>query len=141
MHEFDTSYKDAKILVVDDLSGIRTILKTTLNNLGYPNVTEARNGTDALEKLREESFQLIISDWSMPTMTGIELLTQLQRYTNLKKVPFLMMTAHSEKESVLQAISAGVVHYVIKPFSAETLQAKLEGILRKRWNAEQNQSS
>lgn len=136
MHEFDTSYKDAKILVVDDLSGMRTLLKATLNNMGYPNVIEARNGEDALQKLKEEECQLIISDWSMPSMTGIQLLTALQKDDKLKKLPFLMMTAHSEKESVLQAISAGVIHYVIKPFSAETLQEKLERILRNQRGAE-----
>jgi two-component system chemotaxis response regulator CheY len=122
--------KDIRIMIVDDFAGMRTILKQTLHLLGYERIVEARGGQDALLKLQSEPCDLIISDWSMPNMTGLQFLSALQEDPLLKKVPFLMMTAKSERSNVIEAAHAGVTHYMIKPFSAEALQDKLEAILR-----------
>jgi two-component system chemotaxis response regulator CheY len=121
--------KDIRILIVDDFAGMRTILKHTLHLLGFHNVKEARGGHDALVKLKQEPCELIISDWSMPNMSGLEFLSALKEDTHLANVPFLMMTAKSERDNVVEAAHAGVAHYMIKPFSAEILQKKLNAIL------------
>jgi two-component system chemotaxis response regulator CheY len=121
--------KHFRIMVVDDFSGMRTILKHTLHLLGYDNVAEARGGEDALAKLKDDAnFELIISDWTMPNMSGLEFLSALKEDVNLRKVPFLMITAKSERDNVIEAAQAGVTHYMIKPFSAEALQKKLDAI-------------
>jgi len=121
--------KNIRIMIVDDFAGMRTILKHTLHLLGYDRIVEARGGQDALLKLKNEPCNLIISDWSMPNMTGLEFLSALKEDPQLKKVPFLMITAKSERANVIEAAHAGVTHYMIKPFSAEALQKKLEAIL------------
>lgn len=121
--------KNIRIMIVDDFAGMRTILKHTLHLLGYDCIVEARGGQDALIKLKTEPCSLIISDWSMPNMTGLEFLSALKEDPLLKQVPFLMMTAKSERANVIEAAHAGVTHYMIKPFSAEALQKKLESIL------------
>ena len=132
MNDTDKDSKDIRILVVDDFSGMRNILRHTLNLIGYDNVMEARNAQDALQKLSQESCQLIISDWTMPNMSGLEFLQALQADDRLRKVPFLMITAKAERDSVIAAAEAGVAHYMIKPFSAEALQKKIEAIFQKR---------
>lgn len=116
-------------MIVDDFAGMRTILKHTLHLLGFHNVKEARGGHDALAKLKQEPCELIISDWSMPNMTGLEFLSALKEDAQLANVPFLMMTAKSERDNVIEAAHAGVTHYMIKPFSAEALEKKLDAIL------------
>jgi two-component system chemotaxis response regulator CheY len=121
--------KSIRIMIVDDFAGMRTILKHTLHLLGYDNVSEARGGQDALDKLKEEPCELIISDWSMPQMTGLEFHSALQQNPQFREVPFLMITAKSERDSVIEAAHAGVTHYMIKPFSAESLQQKIEAML------------
>ena len=121
--------KDVRIMVVDDLSGMRSILKNTLMVLGYGDIVEARSGKEALQKLEEEDFTLIISDWTMPNMSGIEFHGALKDKPEMKKVPFLMVTAMAERVNVIEAIQAGVSHYMVKPFSAEALQDKLSSML------------
>lgn len=125
----DKNAKEIRIMIVDDFAGMRTILKHTLHLLGYDRIIEARGGQDALMKLKMEPCNLIISDWSMPNMSGLEFLSALKGDPALKQVPFLMITAKSERSNVIEAAHAGVTHYMIKPFSAEALQKKLESIL------------
>jgi two-component system chemotaxis response regulator CheY len=125
----DRKGRDIRIMIVDDFAGMRTILKHTLHLLGFHNVHEARGGHDALMRLKQEPCELIISDWSMPNMSGLEFLSALKEDAQLSNVPFLMMTAKSERENVIEAAHAGVTHYMIKPFSAEALQKKLDTIL------------
>lgn len=134
MNGSDRDPRDIRILVVDDFSGMRNILRHTLNLIGYDNVMEARNAQDALQRLSEESCHLIISDWTMPNMSGLEFLQALQQDHRLCKVPFLMITAKAERDSVIAAAEAGVAHYMIKPFSAEDLQSKIEAIFQKRYS-------
>ncbi len=125
----DRNAKEIRIMIVDDFAGMRTILKHTLHLLGYDRIVEARGGQDALMKLKMEPCHLIISDWTMPNMSGLEFLSALKGDPALKLVPFLMITAKSERSNVIEAAHAGVTHYMIKPFSAEALQKKLESIL------------
>ena len=118
------------ILVVDDMSAMRKILKTLLSQLGYKNVDEAEDGKQALEKLRQNPnrYGLVITDWNMPNMTGIELVQAIRNDEKLKHLPVLMVTAEAKKENVLTAIKAGVNNYIVKPFTAETLKQKIEQI-------------
>ena len=121
--------KDIRIMVVDDLSGMRSTIKNTLQLLGYPDVVEACSGSDALKKLRCEDFQLIISDWTMPVMSGLEFHGELKRSPVHKKVPVLMIRAKAERTNVIEAFQAGISHFMVKPFSAEALQSKLQTML------------
>jgi two-component system chemotaxis response regulator CheY len=119
-----------KILIVDDMAAMRKILKTLLSQLGYKNVDEAEDGKQALEKLRKnpDYYDLLITDWNMPNMTGIELVQEVRKDPQLKHIPILMVTAEAKKENVLMAIKAGVNNYIVKPFTAETLKDKIEKI-------------
>ena len=128
MNDIEKKQKTVRIMVVDDFAGMRTILKHTLHLLGYDNITEARGGHDALSKLKEGECELIISDWTMPNMSGLEFLSALKADERLRSIPFLMITANAERDEVIQAAQAGVSHYIIKPFSAELLQKKLDVI-------------
>ena len=121
---------DINILVVDDMAAMRKILKTLLAQFGYKNVDEAEDGKQALEKLRQnpDKYGLVITDWNMPNMTGIELVQAIRSDEKLKHLPVLMVTAEAKKENVLMAIKAGVNNYIVKPFTAETLKEKLEAI-------------
>jgi two-component system chemotaxis response regulator CheY len=121
---------DIKILVVDDMAAMRKILKTLLGQLGYKNVDEAEDGKQALEILKQNpnKYGLVITDWNMPNMTGIELVQAIRSDEQLKHLPILMVTAEAKKENVLMAIKAGVNNYIVKPFTAETLKEKLEKI-------------
>jgi two-component system chemotaxis response regulator CheY len=119
-----------KILVVDDMSTMRRIVKNIMKQLGFPNVEEAENGQDALDKLRAESFGLVISDWNMPVMSGIELLRAIRADDKLKAIPLLMVTAEAQKENLIEAIQAGVSNYIVKPFTAEVLQEKMNKIFK-----------
>ena len=119
-----------KILVVDDMSTMRRIVKNIMKQLGFANVEEAENGQDALDKLRAESFGLVISDWNMPVMTGIDLLRAIRADDKLKAIPVLMVTAEAQKENLIEAIKAGVSNYIVKPFTAEVLQEKMNKIFK-----------
>lgn len=120
--------KDINILSVDDFSTMRRIVKNLLKQLGYNNVEEAENGEVALEMIKENKYDLIISDWNMPVKTGIELLRDVRGDPNLKDIPFLMVTAEAEKENVLEAMEAGVNNYILKPFTAKILEDKMRSI-------------
>lgn len=119
-----------KILVVDDMSTMRRIVKNILKQLGYTNVEEAENGKEALEKMRAERFGFVVSDWNMPVMSGIELLKSIRADGALKDIPVLMVTAEAQKENIIEAVQAGVSNYIVKPFTAETLQEKMEKIFK-----------
>ena len=120
------------ILVVDDFSTMRKIVKTCLKQLGFENCTDAEDGKVALSKLQSSEFKLIVSDWNMPNMMGIDLLRAVRADAKLKAIPFLMVTAEAQKENVIEAAKAGVSNYIVKPFTADQLQAKLEAIFAKR---------
>lgn len=124
--------RNMPILVVDDFSTMRRIVKNCLKQLGFENITEAEDGEVALSKLGQAEFRFIISDWNMPNMMGIDLLRAVRSDTKLKGIPFLMVTAESQKENVLEAAKAGVSNYVIKPFTAEVLEQKMEAIFSKK---------
>ncbi len=116
-------------LVVDDFSTMRRIIKNVLNDLGYPNVTEADNGAAALPLLKGGQFDFLITDWNMPGMSGLELLRQVRADERLAKLPVLMLTAEAKREQIVEAAQAGVSGYVIKPFIAATLKEKIDKIL------------
>ena len=120
-----------KILVVDDFSTMRQIVKKSLKQLEFDNITEAVDGVDALSKLNTEEFCFIVSDWNMPNMMGIDLLRAVRSANNLKSIPFLMITAEAQKENIIEAAKAGVSQYIIKPFTVEALQQKMEAIFAK----------
>ena len=117
-----------KVLVVDDMSTMRRIVKNVLRQIGFSDIVEAENGQDALTQLRAGGFGLVVSDWNMPVMQGIELLRAVRADPELKTLPFLMVTAEAQKENLIEAVQAGVSNYVVKPFTAEVLQGKLEKI-------------
>ncbi len=117
-----------KFLVVDDFSTMRRIIRNLLKELGFQNVDEAEDGVDALGKLRGGSYQFVISDWNMPNMTGIELLKTIRSDPALKHLPLLMVTAEAKRENIIEAAQAGASGYVVKPFTAATLDEKLKKI-------------
>jgi two-component system chemotaxis response regulator CheY len=121
--------KNMPILIVDDYNTMRRIIKNLMKQLGFENTDEAADGNEALTKLKEKTFKLIISDWNMEPMTGFELLQKVRADANLKDIPFLMVTAESKPENVVAAKQAGVSNYIVKPFNAETLKGKLVAIL------------
>jgi len=117
-----------KILVVDDFSTMRRIVKNILKQIGYTEVDEAEDGNGALAKLRQDKYDLIVSDWNMPNMTGLDLLKAIRADGALNGIPVLMVTAEAKKENVVEAIKAGVNNYIVKPFTAEVLREKIEKI-------------
>jgi two-component system chemotaxis response regulator CheY len=118
------------ILIVDDYNTMLRIIKNLLKQLGFSNVDEATDGEAALEKVRQKEYGLIISDWNMEPMTGLELLKQVRSSNdNFKDVPFIMITAESKTENVVAAKQAGVDNYIVKPFNAETLKSKISSVL------------
>jgi two-component system chemotaxis response regulator CheY len=118
-----------KILVVDDFSTMRRIVRNLLKELGFANVHEAEDGVDALNKLRgDNTFQFVVSDWNMPNMTGIELLRAIRADAALKHLPVLMVTAEAKRENIIEAAQAGASGYVVKPFTAATLDEKLKKV-------------
>lgn len=127
---------NTKFLVVDDFATMRKIVKKVLDELGYKNVVEAVDGKNALELMNEfheknDPFQFVISDWNMPNMLGIDLLKACRADDKHKTVPFMLVTAESEQSQILEAAKSGVSEYVIKPFNAVTLKAKIEKVYRK----------
>ena len=124
-----TVNKAMDILVVDDYSTMRRIIRNLLKQLGFDNVDEAADGGEALEKAKAKKYGLIISDWNMEPMTGFELLKLVRADANLAALPFIMVTAESKTENVLEAKKAGVSNYIVKPFNAETLKTKMSSVL------------
>ena len=120
-----------KFLVVDDFSTMRRIVRNLLKELGFQNVDEAEDGIVALSKLRGSQFDFVVSDWNMPNMTGIDLLKEIRADDNLKHLPVLMVTAEAKKENIVFAAQAGANGYIVKPFTAATLEEKLNKIFQK----------
>lgn len=131
---------NTKFLVVDDFATMRKVVKKVLNELGYNDVHEAVDGKNALEVIQQASssnqpFQCIVSDWNMPNMTGLELLKSCKADPKFKDVPFMLVTAESEKDQIIEAAKAGVSEYVVKPFNAATLKEKLQRVYAKHSGA------
>ena len=117
------------ILIVDDYKTMLRIIRNLLRQLNFTNIEEATDGSMALRKLREKSFSLVISDWNMEPMTGLQLLKEVRADTKLKDLPFIMITAEAKTENVVMAKKAGVSNYIVKPFNAETLKGKLATVI------------
>jgi two-component system chemotaxis response regulator CheY len=120
-----------RILVVDDFSTMRRIIKNLLTDLGYSNISEADDGSTALVALNQGNFDFVVTDWNMPGTTGIELLKAIRADARLKTLPVLMVTAEAKREQIIEAAQAGVNGYVIKPFTAQTLEEKLGKIFER----------
>lgn len=120
-----------KFLVVDDFSTMRRIVRNLLKELGFSNVDEAEDGVVALSKLRDGKFDFVVSDWNMPNMDGLTLLQTVRADPHLKHLPVLMITAEAKKENIIAAAQAGASGYIVKPFTAATLQEKFEKIFEK----------
>ncbi|MCC7311482.1 MAG: chemotaxis response regulator CheY [Sulfuritalea sp.] len=120
-----------KFLVVDDFSTMRRIVRNLLKELGFTNVEEAEDGAAALSKLRQGGFEVVVSDWNMPNMDGLSLLQTMRADAALKSLPFLMITADAKKENIAAAVQAGASSCIAKPFTAATLQDKLDKIFEK----------
>jgi two-component system chemotaxis response regulator CheY len=121
--------KSMNVLIVDDYKTMLRIIRNLLKQIDFNNVEEASDGAEALGKLRTGNFGLVISDWNMAPMTGLELLQEVRQDTRLKSLPFIMITAESKTENVVAAKQAGVSNYIVKPFNAETLKEKIEKVL------------
>ncbi|MEZ5669596.1 MAG: response regulator [Alphaproteobacteria bacterium] len=117
------------ILIVDDYKTMLRIIRNLLKQLGFNNVDEAIDGSSALTKLRQRDYGLVISDWNMEPMTGLQLLKEVRKDAKLKETPFIMITAESKTENVIAAKEAGVSNYIVKPFNAATLKTKLTSVL------------
>jgi len=120
-----------KVLVVDDFATMRKIVRNILKQIGFEDISEAEDGSAALQVLKNEEVGLVVTDWNMPNMTGLDLLREIRQSPRTAKLPVLMVTAEGLKENVLEAIKAGVNNYVVKPFTAEVLQEKIETIFKK----------
>lgn len=123
--------KNIRILIVDDFSTMRRIVKNLLADLGFTNTAEAEDGSGALTLLRAEPFDFVVTDWNMPVMTGIELLKAIRADDKLKTLPVLMVTAEAKREQIVEAAQNGVNGYIIKPFTAQTLEEKLGKIFER----------
>jgi len=123
---------ELKILLVDDFSTMRRVIRGLLKQIGYSDIIEADDGLSALKILKMEKIDLIISDWNMPNMTGLDLLKTVRADAKIGKIPFLMVTAESLQDNVVQAAKAGVSNYIVKPFSAEILKEKITQIMGKK---------
>jgi two-component system chemotaxis response regulator CheY len=123
--------KNIKILVVDDFPTMRRIIRNLLKDLGFENVEEAEDGAMGLDKLRNGNFDFVVSDWNMPNLDGLSMLQQIRADPGLSKLPVLMVTAEAKKENIIAAAQAGANGYVVKPFTAATLEEKLNKIFEK----------
>ncbi|MHA7684742.1 chemotaxis response regulator CheY [Cupriavidus sp. PET2-C1] len=123
--------KNMKILVVDDFPTMRRIIRNLLKELGFANVEEAEDGAAGLDKVKDGSFQFVISDWNMPNMDGLSMLQAIRAEGALAKLPVLMVTAEAKKENIIAAAQAGANGYVVKPFTAATLDEKITKIFEK----------
>jgi two-component system chemotaxis response regulator CheY len=121
--------KNMNVLIVDDYKTMLRIIRNLLKQLGFNNVDEATDGAMALQMLRVGNYGLVISDWNMEPMTGLQLLREVRADAKLKPVPFIMVTAESKSENVIAAKEAGVSNYIVKPFNAETLKTKMASVL------------
>ena len=121
--------KSMNVLIVDDYKTMLRIIRNLLKQIDFHNVDEANDGAEALTKLRSGSFSLVISDWNMEPMTGLQLLQEVRADARLSATPFIMVTAESKAENVVAARQAGVSNYIVKPFNAETLRSKIEKVL------------
>lgn len=126
------SYDSKKVLVVDDSSVMRQIIKNTLKQIGFSaaNITDADDGDAGLKKVQDAAPDLIVSDWNMPKMTGIDFLKAVRADGALKGIPFLMVTSEADKEKIMQAVQAGVNQYIVKPFNANQLEEKIQSIFK-----------
>ena len=120
-----------KILTVDDFSTMRRIVRNILRQLGFNNISEAEDGAAALEILKSQDIDFVVSDWNMPNMTGLQLLQAIRADDKLKDIPVLLVTAEALKENVVEAVKAGVNGYIVKPFTPETLKEKIDSIFDK----------
>ncbi len=125
------AYKDMTVLVVDDFLTMRRIVRKILRDLDFENILEAEDGSAALDVLKANKIDLIVSDWNMPKMTGLELLKHVRSDESTKDIPFLMVTAEAQKENIVEAVKAKVSNYIVKPFTAATLEEKLAKIVPK----------
>lgn len=123
------SSKDLFILVVDDSPTMRRIIKNTLERIGHKESVEAANGKEALEMLKLHDVNLVITDWNMPEMNGLEFVTEIRSQADYESLPVLMITTRGMKDDVLQAVQAGVSNYIVKPFTPETLEQKINKII------------
>lgn len=118
------------VLVVDDFATMRRIIKNVLKQIGFTNISEADDGKSALKVLTDETFDLILCDWNMPEMSGIELLEKMKSDDQLKGIPFVMITAETKKDNIIEAVKAGVSNYIVKPFTAEIVEEKLKKVFK-----------
>ncbi|ACH65679.1 MULTISPECIES: chemotaxis response regulator CheY [Aliivibrio] len=123
--------KNMKILIVDDFSTMRRIVKNLLRDLGFNNTQEADDGLTALPLLKKGGFDFVVTDWNMPGMQGIDLLKTIRADDELKHLPVLMITAEAKREQIIEAAQAGVNGYIVKPFTAATLKEKLDKIFER----------
>ncbi|MGL5700424.1 MAG: chemotaxis response regulator CheY [Kluyvera sp.] len=123
--------KNIRFLVVDDFATMRRIVRNLLKDLGFNNVDDAEDGQDALTKLRESRFDFVITDWNMPNLDGLQLLSEIRKDPNFSSLPVLMVTAEAKKENIVAAAQAGASGYVVKPFTAAILEEKLNKIFEK----------
>ncbi len=123
--------KNIKFLVVDDFSTMRRIIRNLLKELGFTNVEEAEDGASALNKLQSGRFEFVVTDWNMPNMSGLQLLENIRKDPNLKHLPVLMVTAEAKRENIVAAAQCGASGYIVKPFTASTLEEKLNKIFEK----------
>ncbi|MBU1003332.1 MAG: chemotaxis response regulator CheY [Proteobacteria bacterium] len=120
--------KNMRVLVVDDFSTMRRIIKNILRQLGFNNIVEADDGSTAWETLNKDKIDFIVSDWNMPELPGIDLLRKVRASEEFKDIPFLMVTAEGLQENIIEAVQAKVSNYIVKPFTAETLGQKIDKI-------------
>jgi two-component system chemotaxis response regulator CheY len=130
-----TLNKDMKILIVDDFSTMRRIIKNLLRDLGFTNTQDADDGTTALPMLKNGDFDFLVTDWNMPGMTGIDLLKAVRADPKLQSLPVLMVTAEQKREQIIEAAQAGVNGYIVKPFTAITLKEKIDKIFERIENS------
>jgi len=122
--------KSMRVLVVDDFSTMRKIIKNILRQLGFTNIVEADDGSTAWEVLNKDNIEFIVSDWNMPIMSGIELLRKVRGSEEYADLPFLMVTAEAQQENIIEAVQAKVSNYIVKPFTPETLGQKIDKIFQ-----------
>lgn len=122
--------KDMNILVVDDFNTMRRIVKNILKQLGFDKVSEAENGQRALEVLKKDRFDFVVTDWNMPVMTGLDLLKAIKADEQLKHIPVMMVTAEAQQQNIVEAVKAGASNYIVKPFTAEVMEEKINRIFK-----------
>ncbi len=123
-----------KVLMVDDFATMRKIVRNILKQIGFEDISEAEDGNAALRVIKNEKVGLVVTDWNMPNMSGLDLLREIRQDPQTSSLPVLMVTAEGLKENVMEAVKAGVSNYVVKPFTAEVLQEKIETIFKKMAN-------